>query len=155
MRFAQTVSIDFGGAPSTRRPFDSMAVTEIRVSPRSSSSPTVTSSSGANSREVFSERSSQDTTKGTEIGFGSRVTTFEMASHFEHRTTPSKTISSFPPILPRRTRCGPTSPHWGHFKTRALGATIVNVERGGCPKDLRFGPKPPIADLLGRGGGLG
>src|SRR2546430_3152310 len=95
MRFAQTVSIDFAGAPSTRRPCDSMAVTEIRVSPRSSSSPTVTSSSGANSREVFSERSSQDTTSGTEIGFGSRVTTFEMASHFEHRTTPSKTISSF------------------------------------------------------------
>src|SRR5439155_414225 len=102
IRLAQIVSTAFAFVAPTRRPADSIAVTAIRVSPKSSSSPIATSSSGENSRDVFSERSGQDRMRGTTIGFGSRVTTFEIASHFEHLTTPSKTISYFPAIVPQR-----------------------------------------------------
>src|SRR3989449_1748184 len=72
---------------------------------------------------------------GSWIGFGSRVTTVDTRPQFGHFTVPSKTISSLPPILPRRTRCGTSAPHDSHFRTRALGAAIV-VSNAGTEKRI-------------------
>src|SRR2546427_1857451 len=128
--FAQTVATSFARAAVTRRPFASTAVTSIRESPRSSSSPTVTFSSGENSCDVRSDLSSQDPMSGISIGFGSRVTTVDTRPQFGHFTVPSKTISSLPPILPRRTRWGASAPHASHFRTSALGAATMRRTRG-------------------------
>src|SRR5207247_7830106 len=135
IRFAQSVATSRAFAPSTRRPPASIAVIEMRESPRSSASPTWTSSSGENSSDDFSDLSSHDTTSGTSIGFGSRVTTDDRKPHAEHLTTPSNTISSPPPILPRSTRCGATLPHCPHVRTRALGADIT---RSNAPSEKGF-----------------
>src|SRR3989441_3377939 len=130
IRFAQTVATSFARAAAPRRPWASTAVTSIRESPRSSSSPTATFSSGENSREVRSDLSSHETTSGIWIGFGSRVTTVDTRPQFGHFTVPSKTISSLPPILPRRTRWGASAPHASHFRTSALGAATMRRTRG-------------------------
>src|SRR5881409_3867317 len=61
IRFAQTVATSFARAAATRRPWASTAVTSIRESPRSSSSPTATFSSGENSKDVRSDLSSHET----------------------------------------------------------------------------------------------
>src|SRR5207247_5329884 len=89
-------------------------------------------SSGEYSRDVRTDLSSQDTMSGISIGFGSRVTTVDTRPQFGHLTVPSKTISSLPPIFPRRTRWGASAPHASHLRTRALGAAIVlsNAEAG-------------------------
>src|SRR5437870_813282 len=76
-RFAQTVPTSFARAAATRRPSASSAVPSIRESPRSSASPTATFSSGANSRDVRSDLSSQDTMSAISIRFGSRVPTVD------------------------------------------------------------------------------
>src|SRR2546425_6707385 len=123
-RFAQIESISEAFAWLRRFPCDSMAVTTARLSASGSSSPTTTSSSGPISILSRTERSIQLRMRGISIGFGSRLVTLRTAPHAAHFTTPSKTISSFPATLPRRTRCGPSVPHDSHFRTRALGAVI-------------------------------
>src|SRR5206468_1016782 len=138
--FAQIVSTSEAFACCARRPFVSIAVTTARPSASGSSSPTTTSSPGPISIVCRTDRSIQLRIRGTSRGFGSRFVTLRTAPHAEHFTTPSKTISSFPPTFPRRTRWGPSTPHDSHFRTRALGAGTGTRTR---PRQNRLPSRDP------------